>query len=290
MENAKRRKTSDTSQQLNWLKECPSEIWEQVFSYLRDADMKTLLSCRATCSDFKYWVDKKTSFWNQIPLAIAVIDNRMDICQLIVKNAAEKNPPYDPHLRTPLHAAAYLGHFEIFNNIIDSTEDKNPATTRQVTPLHLAAERGHFEICRSIIEKVEDKNPANIDGHTPLHEAANQGHFEICRLLIDSVHNKNPRDHHGITPLHMAAKVGSLETCQLFIDNLQDISPVNDQGETPFDLARQCGGNERLCQFFEKALKLEILNQQQSIKKRFRSLNLQQLHYHHENTNCQNCT
>ena len=32
--------------ELNWLKECPPEVWEIVFEFLHDADTHTLLACR----------------------------------------------------------------------------------------------------------------------------------------------------------------------------------------------------------------------------------------------------
>ena len=59
---------TDCAIELKWLEECPSEVWEHIFSFLRDADSKTLLACRATCVDFQYWVDQKTSLWSRVRL------------------------------------------------------------------------------------------------------------------------------------------------------------------------------------------------------------------------------
>ena len=62
---------------------------------------------------------------------------------------------------TPLHYAAYWGHYEAFQVIFDTIEDKNPMNEKcPMSPLHLAIQRGYFEICKLIIDKLEDKNPS----------------------------------------------------------------------------------------------------------------------------------
>ena len=50
----------------------PCEIWEVIFSHLRDADCQTLRDCRGTCRYFAIWVNTRTTFWNRISLWRAV--------------------------------------------------------------------------------------------------------------------------------------------------------------------------------------------------------------------------
>ena len=89
-------------------------------------------------------------------------------------------------------------------------ENKNPPNNNGHTPLHVAAYKGHFDVCRLIIDNVKNKNPADSRGITPLHRAASQGQWKICHLIIQNVENKNPVDNGGRTPLRIAAKyVGS---------------------------------------------------------------------------------
>jgi len=87
----------------------PLEVVEIIISFLRDADMKTLLACRETCWDFKFLIDKKTSLWSRVSLARAVKDEKVDICQLIVTNAKKDMNTMDGAGWTPLHWAAKLG-------------------------------------------------------------------------------------------------------------------------------------------------------------------------------------
>jgi len=208
---------------VKWLEECPSEIWEGIFTWLRDADTKTLLACRETCSDFTYWVDKKTTMWRRMSLLKAVEDNNVDICQ----------------------------------RIIEVVQDKNPAGEYGQTPLHEAAKRGHFDIFRLIMENVQDKNPATEGcGYTPLHAAAAFGRLKIYRLIMEYVQDKNPANNWGMTPLHMAAEYGHLEMCRFILENVRDAYPVNQEGvESLLDLARS-GGHAAVCQLFEEHLTL----------------------------------
>ena len=43
----------DGNDEIKWLEECPSEVWEEIFQCFRWADTRTLLACRATCKDFR---------------------------------------------------------------------------------------------------------------------------------------------------------------------------------------------------------------------------------------------
>jgi len=174
---------------VKWLEECPSEIWEGIFTWLRDADTKTLLACRETCSDFAYWVDKKTTLWSRMSLHKAVEDNNVDICQRIIevvedKNPADKNTATEICWQTPLHVAAAFGRLKIYRLIMEYVQDKNPANNWGMTPLHMAAEYGHLEMCRFILENVRDAYPVNQEGVESLLDLARSGgHAAVCQLF-----------------------------------------------------------------------------------------------------------
>merc|ERR1719334_209920 len=139
---------------------CPNEIWEMIFAHLKDANTQTLKACRETCSDFKIWVDKKTSFLTRISLNRLLQANQLELCRYILENPKiVKNPADEKYGQTLLHKAAFLGHYDICHLIIENVEDKNPSDQFGRTPLHKAAQKGHTEICRLIIKNVQEKNP-----------------------------------------------------------------------------------------------------------------------------------
>ena len=92
------------------------------------------------------------------------------------------------------------------------------------TPLHSAAFEGHHNVCNLIMDTVVDKNPKDATGLTPLHAAAQEGHREVCKLIIDSILDKNPKSEDGTTPLHFAAQVGHKDVCKLIIDSVMDVA------------------------------------------------------------------
>ena len=70
----------------------------------------------------------------------------------------------------------------------------------KITPFHLAAERGDFQVCQEIMENSHDKNPKSINGWTPLHLAAKNGHLLVCQLIVENIDDKNPKNQWGQTP------------------------------------------------------------------------------------------
>ena len=54
----------------------------------------------------------------------------------------------------------------------------------KLTPLHLAAFNGHLEVCNLLLDSMGDKNPSDKNGRTPLHLAALQVLISIVLLLV----------------------------------------------------------------------------------------------------------
>ena len=77
---------------------------------------------------------------------------------------------------------------------------KHPGDNEGWTPLHSAAWSGHYDVCRIILDHVGYKNPRDNLGNTPLHAAANRGHMEVYELILANVEDKNPSNNRGLTP------------------------------------------------------------------------------------------
>ena len=219
---------------------------------IRLLDKKTLLQCRAVSRYWRDFIDIDTNLWNEVTpqkFRKAALKGRLDVCQLFVYHAENKNPPGSTG-NTPLHYAARGQHVEICRLIIDNVVNKNPPEQDGITPFHWAAQFGNLDLCRLIIDNVTDKNPFDKSGTTPLYSAACRGHVEVCRLIIDQVKDKNPTSIPGLTrlggpilplytPLHAAASQGHYEVVKLFVDNIEDKHPRDGNQKTPLDLARE---------------------------------------------------
>ena len=83
---------------------------------------------------------------------------------------------HDQDKNTPLHIAATNGRLEIVQLIIQNAVEKNPVNDFGNTPLHLAATHGHLEASRVILKNTSDCSPENNFGKTPLEFARKNGH------------------------------------------------------------------------------------------------------------------
>merc|ERR1712008_335545 len=106
------------------------------------------------------------------------------------------------------------------------------------TPLHLAAFNGHLDLCQAIIEQIDYNHLADNDKSeeewTPLHWAVHKGHVDVCRLIITKANIMNPTFENGNTLLEFAVDVcqfkfsESLEVCKLLLENITDKNLTND--------------------------------------------------------------
>jgi len=97
-------------------------------------------------------------------------------------------------LSSPQHLTSAFGFINSFKYICEKTKDYNPQNNNRcsyenVTPLHIAAWKGHFNICKLIVENISDCNIQDSHGKTPLDIAAYHGHFEICQILVKKLTN-----------------------------------------------------------------------------------------------------
>ena len=70
--------------------------------------------------------------------------------------------------------------------------------------VHYAAWRGHKDVMELLLDRGSDVNAKTDRGHTPLHLAVHQNHKELAELLIARGADVNARTRHGRTPLSSA--------------------------------------------------------------------------------------
>jgi ankyrin repeat protein len=107
------------------------------------------------------------------------------------------------------------------------------------TPLHLAAFFGHFEAARVLLNRGAQVNARSTNAmeNMPLHAAAAGRHAEIAKLLLEHGAKPDARQHGGWTPMHAAAQNGDVEMAKILVAAGADIRVRAENNQTPMDLA-----------------------------------------------------
>jgi ankyrin repeat protein len=112
----------------------------------------------------------------------------------------------DPNGDAPLVMAAYLGHADIVQMLLEAGADLTAVDPgMKATALHAAAYAGRTEAARLLIRygiDIDKQGPKN--GYTALHDAIWQNNVETARVIIDAGADLTLRSHSGETPLDFA--------------------------------------------------------------------------------------
>lgn len=84
------------------------------------------------------------------------------------------------------------------------------------TPLHRAAWWGHRDVAEVLVEHGANPNARSDKGVTPLHIAAYKGRKSVVEYLLDHGADPSVRDNFGCTPPGEAARAGQEEVATLF--------------------------------------------------------------------------
>lgn len=113
---------------------------------------------------------------------------------------------YSPDGWTALHLAAFFGHPETAEALLDEGADlhalsRNPTG---VTPLQSALARGEVETAKLLLSHGAHVNGEPSEGWAPLHYCAAQGLTEMAELLLQEGADPNRTQGAGKTPLALA--------------------------------------------------------------------------------------
>ncbi|EPY77258.1 ankyrin repeat domain 28-like protein [Camelus ferus] len=183
--------------------------------------------------------------------------------------------------KSPLHLAAYNGHHQALEVLLQSLVDLDIRDEKGRTALDLAAFKGHTECVEALINQgasifVKDNvtrrtplhaseiadNPEAVDvkdakGQTPLMLAVAYGHIDAVSLLLEKEANVDAVDIMGCTALHRGIMTGHEECVQMLLEQEVSILCKDSRGRTPLHYAAARGHATWLSELLQMALSEE---------------------------------
>jgi hypothetical protein len=188
---------------------------------------------------FYYWFAHNKS--PAAPLYYAALCGFHDLVEhLITKHPQDVNVDGGYYVR-PLVAALAGEHFQTADLLRHSGANLDVRGDSGRTPLHAAAGSGNFEVVRILIEyDPADIHTRNEIRSTPLH-LASAGYISkdisVVRLLLEHGADINAQDQDGQTPLHLASYNGMLEAVRLLLERGADVEAKMNDGRTALRVA-----------------------------------------------------
>ncbi|XP_041829965.1 ankyrin repeat and SAM domain-containing protein 3 [Melanotaenia boesemani] len=139
---------------------------------------------------------------------------------------------------TPLMYAAYIGHDNITNLLLEAGVNVNATTPRGLTPLMLAASCGNESIAYFLLQQGAELELKDSRGWTALFHCTSTGHQQMVKFLLDNNADANVKEPgSGFTPLMEAAACGHEIIVQYLLDHKVKVDDRNTKGETARALA-----------------------------------------------------
>ncbi|XP_067656470.1 serine/threonine-protein phosphatase 6 regulatory ankyrin repeat subunit B-like [Haliotis asinina] len=151
--------------------------------------------------------------------------------------------------RTPGMTAAYCGHIEVFDLLVERGGDASVRDDNGDNILHVACCGGHIEMVKYVLSlnKLDVKSRGQY-GRTPVMTAAYCGHIKVFDLLVERGGDASVRDDNGDNILHVACCGGHIEMVKYVLSlNKLDINSRGYYERTPL-MTAAFFGHEKVCE------------------------------------------
>ncbi len=144
--------------------------------------------------------------------------------------------------RTLLHIAAFFGHKDVAEYLLDLGLDPAQGDVEGNSALFLAAIYNHPDVVKLFVDRGASLDQRIfVTGETILHIKAQTGDTELVDFLLSLGADINAKRKDGFTPLHVAAQAGKKDMAKLLIESGAVIYSTDNKGRTPLHIAAEAG-------------------------------------------------
>ena len=160
----------------------------------------------------------KVDSWGYTPLSWACDYGEISSVDRLLKAGADVNYPVENGGPSALWAAAFSGHTDIAQYLLEYGAEVNWQNEDRGTPLYTAASTNSMEVVRILLQHGADVNLKGGLHIRPLNIAAYSGYREIVQLLLTHGAEVNPDDDYRYgSVLGAAARTGNADIVRLLL-------------------------------------------------------------------------
>ncbi|KAF3111017.1 palmitoyltransferase akr1 [Orbilia oligospora] len=172
------------------------------------------------------------------PLHWAAINNRYNVCKVLLEAGADVNAVGGESVATPAMWAAQEKHYYIVDLLTRYGADHQITDGQGYNILHLATFNGNLFLIILLLHQGINVDVKDTQGHTPLMWAAYKGFPACVELYLSWGADVTAVDDKQLTALHWALVKGNFQCIQKLIEYGSDRFHKTDTGNTPLQAAK----------------------------------------------------
>ncbi|KAF3906358.1 Ankyrin-2 [Dactylellina cionopaga] len=173
------------------------------------------------------------------PLHWAAINNRYNVCKVLLEAGADVNAVGGESVATPAMWAAQEKHYYIVDLLTRYGADHQITDGQGYNILHLATFNGNLFLIILLLHQGINVDVKDTQGHTPLMWAAYKGYPACVELYLSWGADVSAIDDKQLTALHWALVKGNFQCIQKLIEYGSDRFHKTDTGNTPLQAAKE---------------------------------------------------
>ncbi|XP_048238818.1 uncharacterized protein LOC124122865 isoform X1 [Haliotis rufescens] len=181
------------------------------------------------------------------PVMVAAVSGHQSVFDLLVSNQADLTL-VDTSGDSLLHLACQGGNTAIVQHVL-SPSNINSRGMKGYTPVMKAAYSGHKDVVDLLVQHQADLTLVDTDGDSLLHFACQGGNTAIVQHVL-SPSNINSRGSEGYTPVMKAAYSGHKDVVDLLVQHKADLTLLTDSNDD-IQCVAQRGGHPTLAKYLQ---------------------------------------